>query len=314
MNGGGNGSLGHRAKAGLWAIYTRLPVVRELDSLRRMMQKEVIGLARTRELVETASLIQALETIRASDPRYKDPKRLLAFGAQFWSQNFEDGMIAEIFARISATTETFVEIGVGDGAENNTTALLSRGWKGWWIEGNPESCRTIRNRLARMPGLRSRLTLEEAFITSANAAALFQRTGIPSEPDLFSLDIDLNTYHIWAALPRFRPRAVVVEYNSTIPASQSWIHPYSPEGDWDGTRAYGASLKAFELLGRKFGYSLVGCDLLGINAFFVRNDLVADRFAEPFTAENHYEPPRHPLVHRWSHPSCLFGESHREAP
>jgi hypothetical protein len=61
---------------------------------------------------------------------------------------------------------------------------------------------------------------------------------------------------------------------------------------WDGTSYYGASLKALELIGSRKGYELVGCSLSGINAFFVRRDLVKDSFCAPFTAENHFEPPR----------------------
>jgi hypothetical protein len=30
-----------------------------------------------------------------------------------------------------------------------------------------------------------------------------------------------------------------------------------------------------------------------VNAFFVRMDLAAGLFCDPFTAENHYEPPRY---------------------
>ena len=43
---------------------------------------------------------------------------------------------------------------------------------------------------------------------------------------------------------------------------------------------------------------LVGCCVAGINAFFVREDLVGDLFCTPFTAENHYEPPRYYLGSR----------------
>ena len=71
-----------------------------------------------------------------------------------------------------------------------------------------------------------------------------------------------------------------------------WVVPECPRGIWDGSRCYGASLKALELLGTEMGYALVGCDFCGVNSFFVRKDLVGDRFAEPFTSENHYEPPR----------------------
>jgi hypothetical protein len=55
----------------------------------------------------------------------------------------------------------------------------------------------------------------------------------------------------------------------------------------------GASLSALEKLGLRKGYSLVGCNITGSNAFFVRNELVSNQFDEPFTAENHYQPPRY---------------------
>lgn len=61
---------------------------------------------------------------------------------------------------------------------------------------------------------------------------------------------------------------------------------------WDGTINYSASLKSYELLGQELGYSLVGCDFSGANAFFVRDNILGDHFAAPFTAENHYEPDR----------------------
>jgi hypothetical protein len=268
------------------------------------------GFARFCRLGECANIIQAIEAIKASDARYRDPKRLLVYGAQYWSQHYEDGMIAEIFRRIKPVTQTFVEIGVENGSETNTTALLSQGWRGWWFEGNPRSCESIRSQLKSMPSLASRLSLCESFVSPSNIQMLFQEQGVPAEVDLFSLDIDLDTYHIWAALRDFRPRVIVVEYNGGLPPSQNWVHPYKPERMWDGSQAFGASLKAYELLGKQFCYSLVACDLLGVNAFFVRDDLIGDNFLGPFTAENHYEPLRYGLAYRWGHPSCLFGETH----
>jgi len=63
----------------------------------------------------------------------------------------------------------------------------------------------------------------------------------------------------------------------------------------------GASLGALETLGREKGYSLVGCSLAGVNAFFARDDLVGDKFCAPFTAENYYEPPRYDLAGPFRH-------------
>jgi hypothetical protein len=64
------------------------------------------------------------------------------------------------------------------------------------------------------------------------------------------------------------------------------------------TRKFNASLSAYHDLMTKRGYVLVGCNLAGIHAFFVRADLARDRFATPLDAENHFEPPRLHLVPR----------------
>ena len=110
--------------------------------------------------------------------------------------------------------------------------------------------------------------------------------------DLLSIDVDRNTYYIWRALRERRPRVVVVEYNATFPPSDEWVVAYDPAKGWNSSSYFGASLKSYELLGRELGYTLVGCGLAGTNAFFVRSDLVTDRFEPPFTAEHHYEPPQ----------------------
>jgi hypothetical protein len=99
----------------------------------------------------------------------------------------------------------------------------------------------------------------------------------------------------------YKPRLVVIEYNSSFPADVEWKVEYRADKQWDRTIYFGASLKALELLGRELGYSLVGCEFMGVNAFFVRDDLCADKFCAPFTAENHYEPPRYGLIGRLGH-------------
>jgi hypothetical protein len=283
-------------------LYHSLPIIKELN---RIESRQDALLARFRT-VDTVGVIQALELLKANYDRYRDPQRLLVHGAQYWSQNFEDGMIAEIFRRIGVTTKTFLEIGVGNGSENNTTALLSAGWGGWWLEGDQRQYDSIAERLKATPEVASRLKVRQAFVSAENISGILSEMQCPDEVDLFSLDIDLNTYHIWAALKAFRPRVVVVEYNAGIPAEQVWIHPYEPEKWWDVTQDMGASLKAYELLGKERGYSLVGCDITGANAFFIRSDLVENKFAAPFTAENHYEPPRYGLTYRMGHPSKFY--------
>jgi len=233
---------------------------------------------------------------------YRDPKCLARYGGKVYSQNDEDGIIAEIFRRIGVTSRYFVEFGVGNGIENNTLALLVQGWKGAWIEGDPNNCATIGKVLYRYLNDKS-LEAVQSFITAENITSLFESLNVPHEFDLLSIDIDFNDYWVWKALKTYRPRAVVLEYNAGFGPSMEWIVPYAADRMWDGSRNFGASLKSFELLGREKGYCLVGCNLTGANAFFVREDLVAEHFRKSFTSETHYESPKYFLTFPQSHPT-----------
>ena len=104
---------------------------------------------------------------------------------------------------------------------------------------------------------------------------------------------------------------VVIEYNAIFGPSAAWLNEYNPTHSRTslvGTMYFGASLKALEMLGQAHGYRLVGCDFLGVNAFFVREDLLQDKFCQPYTSENHYEPSRL-FLYRRSGPPRRIGRS-----
>ncbi len=280
-------------------IARRFPLYRELLQIRDALNR-----------IDTASgAIRTMEAIRChgleleNHPRYREPRRLHRYLFQVNSQNGEDGIIHEIFRRIDTSNRVFVEVGVGDGTENNTAFLLSQGWTGFWIDGSDAFRRTIHARRDLQNGC---LTSSVFFVDKENIAGLFEQLGVPKDFDLLSLDIDQNTFYIWEALREFAPRVVVVEYNAAILPDIDWKVQYVANRTSDGTQNFGAGLKAFEKLGTQLGYSLVGCDFIGVNAFFVRQDLVADKFADPFTAENHYEPPRYHYVHRRGHARAIL--------
>jgi hypothetical protein len=61
-----------------------------------------------------------------------------------------------------------------------------------------------------------------------------------------------------------------------------WVMAENPNYIWDRSNYFGASLRSLTELGRKKGYSLVGTDSRGVNAFFVRDDFVGKgRFLDP---------------------------------
>jgi hypothetical protein len=225
-------------------------------------------------------------------PRNADPKRLLRHGYKVYSQNDEDGIIAEIFRRIGTTSRTFVEFGVETGVECNTAKLLIEGWRGLWIEANAASAAAIRQNLAPFIADR-RLVLEESRVTAENINGLIGQGGLSGEIDLLAVDIDGNDYWVWKAIDVVTPRVVVIEYNATLRPPMALVVPYRADAQWDGSNHYGASLEALVRLATAKNYRLVGCSIAGVNAFFVRADLAGDRFLVPATAQEHYEPPRH---------------------
>ena len=225
-------------------------------------------------------------------PRAQEPKRLLRHGFKVYSQHDEDGIIEEIFNRVGTTDKFFVEFGVGDGLENCTVYCLLKGWAGAWIDGSAVCMDSIEKQFRDLISA-GRLKARYSFITAENIEQLFAELGVPEEFDFLSIDIDNNDYWVWQAIRSYRPRVVAVEYNAAFKKTLACVVPYNPAAVWDGTNYFGASLKALEGLGRRKGYRLVGCNYTGVTAFFVREDLVGERFAEPFTADNHYEPPRY---------------------
>ncbi|SRR5665213_914498 len=230
-----------------------------------------------------------------NDPRYASPKRISRCGWRASSQTDEDGLIQEIFRRIGTTGRRFLEIGVGDGLENNTAYLLACGWSGTWIESDAErSAAILRNCESAIR--EGRLAVLGVPATPAGVDELILDSGLNGEIDLLSLDIDGNDYHVLRSITAVRPRVVVVEYNASYHPPVRWIMPYDPAHRWDGSNHFGASLEAYADLLGALGYALVGCGIAGINAFFVRADLAAERFAAPFDAANHFEPPRYYLA------------------
>ncbi len=226
-------------------------------------------------------------------PRNVDPKRLLRHGFKIYSQNDEDGIIQEIFCRIGAGDRRFVEFGVQTGVECNTAKLLVEGWRGLWIEADARSANQIRGGLAADFLERGKLQLMEEMVTAENINTLLDQAGFVGSIDLLSIDIDFNDYWVWKAIEAAKPRVVVIEYNASLRPPLSLVTPYSPARGWSGGNYFGASLEALVRLAAVKGYRIVGCGFNGVNAFFVREDLCGDRFLEPATAEEHYEPPRY---------------------
>jgi hypothetical protein len=199
------------------------------------------------------------------------------------SQNGEDGILFYLFSLLGTTNRYFVEFGIEDGRECNTGNLsLNFGWRGLLIEGSAEYAASAREYYAKHLGeQRDNVKVANAFVQPDNINQLFKDNGVPSEIDLLSIDIDGNDYWVWQAVNVTSPRVVVIEYNASMGAERSLSTQYDPMFDrWkyhDSGYYHGASLAALTKLGESKGYVLIGCDSLGINAFYVRKDVVESK-------------------------------------
>lgn len=253
------------------------------------------------------SVADMLFHIALARGRYSDSLSLARFQSQMYSQNGEDGMIAEIYSRIGFGNKFFVEIGVEDGIQNNTRFLLEQGWQGVWVEGASDKAESARTAFGRfVDSGKLAIVGQPAFVENINA--ILDAAGVPQVIDFLSIDIDQNTSHVWRAIGR-HARVACVEYNASVPPSVACEVPYTPKVQWNGTNWYGAGLKTLEEIGRRKELSLVGCDLVGVNAFFVNYSEALDRFQTPFTAEQHYEPLRLSFVQNWGHPAATVAQT-----
>ncbi|MBF0124096.1 MAG: hypothetical protein HQL60_02015 [Magnetococcales bacterium] len=231
-----------------------------------------------------------------TDERYADPRRLERFGAKFYSQNDEDGIIAEIFRRIGTTNRTFLEFGVEKGLENNTLLLTYQDWRGVWMDGSEQNVAFIEQKFAPLIQ-QQRLRVARQWICAETINDVIGQFSLPKDIDLISIDIDGNDYYIFESIECIRPRVCVIEYNSKLPPPIMAVIRYNPEFS-DGLRSdyFGCSLAALTRMANRKGYQLVGCNITGCNAFFVRTDLCDDWFYTPATAEALYQPPRNELA------------------
>jgi len=273
----------------------RIGIVPEIGP-RRFRRLMVNNTALVSPHLRTAALIAHDRYIHEllSDPLYEDKRRLLPFGFKVYSQNDEDGIIQEIFARIGHGSRIFVEFGVETGLENNTLKLLLEGWSGLWLEGSERDVKQINTKFSDVIA-QGRLQVRNAFIDRDNLNGLIGQFH-QGEIDLISIDVDGNDIHFLEALEVVSPRVIIIEYNGKFPPPMSIAQTYNAAHRWRGTDYGGSSLAAITRIAERKAYALVGCNITGVNAFFVRSDLLGDKFCPPYTAENHYQRPRYFLT------------------
>ncbi len=198
-------------------------------------------------------------------------------GFKVSSQWDEDGIIQYLINKVSIANQTFIEFGVENYEESNTRfLLLNNHWQGMVLDACPADIEYIRSDRIHW---QYDLQVKEAWITRENIDSLLAQAGFGEDLGLLSVDLNGNDYWIWEAIQSVRPRIAIVEYNSLL-GLQPICVPYKE--DFDRTAAhhsnlyYGSSLAALHRLAQSKGYILLGSNIWGHNAFFVRADVAGE--------------------------------------
>ena len=180
---------------------------------------------------------------------------------EHYSQHNEDEIIADICSKLGLENGQFVEFGAWDGKHlSNTYALYRRGWRGYYIEGEPSRVADLEKNCPE-----DRIVKVCSFVQpegDSSLDAILGRHGA-TEIDLLSIDIDSDDYRVWEGVKRYLPKVLVIEYNQMIPFDTRYINP-------PGAQHGNSALSLTELSAGK-GYTLVAGTMT--NLIFVRDDL-----------------------------------------
>jgi len=206
-----------------------------------------------------------------------------------FSQFGDDGIIQWLIQNLEISNKTFIEFGVEDFSESNTRFLMmNNNWSGFVMDGSTENMTNLRNQYYYW---KHSINSKAIFIDKNNINNLIKSQMFHEDLGLLHIDLDGNDYHIWKAINVIKPLIVIVEYNSvfgyTRPLSTVYNDKFLRTNAHYSNLLFGSSIKSLYDLAKEKGYSFIGCNSGGNNAYFVRNDKIND-IVTPVSLEKGY--------------------------
>ncbi|ALP52179.1 hypothetical protein Tel_02910 [Candidatus Tenderia electrophaga] len=215
---------------------------------------------------------------------------LEAAEASIYSQHGEDGVVQRLLEHIPAPHRCVVEFGAYDGiCMSNSRHLLSdKGWGGFLIEADKRFFAD----LSKLYGGNNKVTLHNGFVTEENINDLFRQADVPVDFEVLSIDIDSIDYYVWRGLTEFRPKIVIIEYNSSILPDKEYVVPKADAARLGATSKEGASILSLYKLALAKGYRLVYGELSGANLFFLHESCTEHLDLSGIELVDTYQPPQ----------------------
>ncbi len=213
-----------------------------------------------------------------------DETRPLSWEFSGFSQHGEDGIVDYLCTRMTTRNRYFVEIGAADGLQNCSAWIaLARRFGGVMIEGNPDLSRYCVQVLREAKC--HNIAVVNQVVQRDNIESLMKQCPY-TDPDVFIIDIDGIDYYILERVLElgFRPKLIVVEYNSVFGPDQAVTVPYDEEFSRHAAHPsllyYGVSIAGWRTLLEAAGYVFVTVESNGTNAFFVQPGVFPEAFVD----------------------------------
>lgn len=216
----------------------------------------------------------------------------LEFAFDECSQGGEDGILTELFRRLSIQKGSLVDIGAWDGKHlsNSRRLLHHEGWRGLLVEANESRSRDCAAMYAEEGrDVEKEVVVKNALVNfekgdEASVCSLIESVAFLNyDFELLNIDVDGNDYHLMEhyldSFSHQRCKVIVCEFNPSIPNEVYFVQAR------DMNIQQGSSLRSITQLAVKYGYMLV-CTTI-FNAIYVRQDLVekvipADHYPSEF--------------------------------
>lgn len=262
-----------------------------LAALKSIARKATRGLTARAQARHDAQMLALGQLLCRSNRTVTDPQSLHDYEFKIFSQFGDDGIIQWLIHALQIKQKTFIEFGVADYFESNTRFLLmNNNWSGLVLDGSPVNVQRIR---ANHQMWRHELHAKAAFVTQDNVNQLVSDHPFGREIGLLHIDVDGNDYWLWQAIDSIAPAIAILEYNSVFGCDRAITVPY--RADFQRGQAhhsnlyYGASLPALHDLATSKGYSFIGCNSAGNNAYFVRGDCLNESVTSVGLLEGYLE-------------------------
>lgn len=198
-----------------------------------------------------------------------------------YSQNGEDGLLEQLIKELNIDKGTFCEFGAYDGISSSNTynLIINHGFSGVAIEPNSQCYELCKNNYASYPNVEVWQGMVIYNDNENKLDAWLDKSSLPWDFDILSIDIDGDDYFVWEGLKKYTPKIVIIETNSyrdpivdELPGQPSQQYNIDPLAHWHPDRiACGCSFISAVKLGLNKGYIPVA--YTG-NITFVRKDLV----------------------------------------